>query len=80
MSTRAKERFKVIYDTSAFEPVNGQVDVVAQMKGAKEQAIAIDKKIALLKMQRSNLRNALVKKFRRNIADKMLNLLDTQYN
>lgn len=83
-STKAKERFKLIYDAQTFDPtalirLNENASANDKLKAAKEANMTLDKKINMLRLQRSLLKQALIKKYRKTITDKILQLFENQY-
>ena len=87
-SDKAKERFKLLHDFQTFDAAQQAISIteIAINKatlafgGQKDSNAALDKKISMLRMQRSFLKQALNKKLRRAITDKLVGLLENQYS
>ena len=80
-SSKAKERYILILESSTFDP---SIKIIASEQGPsaapKESKEAMEKKMSNFRMQKKEIRSALVKKYRKAITDKILNLFEAQYS
>ena len=87
-SYRHKERFKTLVETQTFSGHSqetaggnnsGSKSVLASLKLAKDGQAPLDKRIAMMRLAGKDLREALVQKFRKSIAEKLMQLFAQQF-
>ena len=74
-SIRLKERFNLVYTAQTFDPA----EIADQPVKTKQDPQPIEKRIQNLRLQKSMLKQALYKKLRKSLTERLLTIFESQY-